>query len=230
MGTVNNINRHFTISHQNKDAFYISLHTRCNVNYCIHFDASVQNHGKKWISFSPLPQKHPVSFDKGMKKRDMYAIVDLDSNDSHEISKLMKWQELQQYTISAFHGLSPAIICVQNSPDNYFLVTMERWPLVLAESKDRSKAKQQIWDTLATLRKMGIYYIDLHEENIVIKNDQIGIIDFEGSIMIPPNQSLSLHQLQRLAEFCRTADDCDVQTLDEYLVHLKNEIDFICDC
>jgi hypothetical protein len=150
-------------------------------------------------------------------------------------TKYMLEKEFLMFSDAAAAGIAPKMISFEKaetkSDTNLYKVVMEKFPKTLCDvlENERGKYVQRIYDLYKGLFKLNIFYVDVHEENIVIdeENDKIAIIDFGGSF-----RELDDDNLKASAEFFhvldKKVDAGEKITFEDYLYGLKEEIKFIC--
>ena len=107
--------------------------------------------------------------------------------------KKVNVQELKISLITSENNISPPIHSFRNVNDGEYLMLMEKYPKTLLDLDlgDRIAEYQKIVDLVNNLHGIGIVHGDISEENIVIKDNDVRLIDFGLSEYIQILKNLS---------------------------------------
>jgi len=127
-------------------------------------------------------------------------------------TKITHQKEAQIYKIASDNGISPKITSIVEIESSVFKLGMKLYPIVLINviESDRYRYQQKIMDKVSELHQLGILWIDIHEENVVIDEfDNVKLIDFGFSIFEHEfNPDLTIKWFDEECSNSENIDDC----------------------
>jgi tRNA A-37 threonylcarbamoyl transferase component Bud32 len=100
--------------------------------------------------------------------------------------------------IMSTNVISPHVFNVSMDEHNEgkYEITMELYPLTLADipRNERLFYRDLIIDKIRSIHNLGIYHGDIHEENIVIRGNDVRIIDYGTTRFISDIDNLDFYE------------------------------------
>lgn len=107
--------------------------------------------------------------------------------------KLVSWERLPDFQVyficyealphRIFRSYIPdtsanKILFTRKEYEKRFRITSIRYPETLSRKENFSLYKNQVYEKIEQLHSLGIVHGDLHEENIVVNDNEVKLIDF----------------------------------------------------